>query len=181
MVNWSAPENKKVHFLESGYLPTCEVPIPVSLAVGRSQYLVIAPRDFRTSCTRLCMEGIRESADGYRCATRRTLLLKSANVSAFFSSLLSVRSTQLHTFSCGLRSGEYFGQPGIASIPNSANASVASLVWSRGSLSRRMRMRALSGKLAWKKGPTRLLTSFENAVAFQGLGHHKARTTRARW
>ena len=126
---------------------TCEVLTPVSPDGVRNQYFVMAPRDFTTTCTRLCVEGISDSADGYRCATRRTLLLKSANVSAFFSSRLNARSTQLHTYSCGLRSGEHFGQPGIASIPNSANASVAWLVWSRGSLSRRMRMRALSGKL----------------------------------
>ena len=80
--------------------------------------------------------------------------MKAWNVSDLRSSLRKARSTQLQTCSCGLRSGEYFGQSGITSKPCSAKAAFASLVCNRGSLSKRIRMRALSGNEARKNGPT---------------------------
>ena len=91
---------------------------------------------------RCAIGGISALPAGYRLETVSILLQKVSKVSERFSSFRSFCSTQLHTFSCGLRSGEYFGQPGKTCTPNSASAAFAKSVWRRGSPSIRMWMEA---------------------------------------
>ena len=124
--------------------------------VTQIQLSSIAPSLSITCLQRRDKAGISFNLDttGYAATADTTLFPKSWKVSWTFSRLRSSGSAQAHTFSWGLRSGEYFGHSGSIVIFISASATLAAGAWRSFSPYSRIWYTFKEGKAFLRKGPS---------------------------